>query len=840
MSNRIKAWLEALGLVEYEKLFATQRIDYEVLPELTDADLKDLGIPLGPRKKLLKAISKLTPDTASTETHEATVVSTPDAERRQLTVMFCDLVGSTELSQILDPEDMREVNRAYQDACKNAIERYEGYVARYMGDGVLAYFGYPQAHEDDAERAVHAGLGVVAAMADLTETVDHMQVEEVRVRVGIATGPVVVGDIVGAGASQENAVVGETPNLAARLQSMAVPNSVWVDETTQRLADGRFDWSVLGELSLKGFQAHVPAFQAIREREVASRYESRGVDHYRLVGRQSELALLNDRWLLAAGGEGQVIGLSGEPGIGKSRLLQNFLEQIPREQYTRVQYQCSPHHLNSPLFPVLRQVERAAGFGGSDSGAQRLDKLERFLNLAETESKDGASLVGALLNLPVDDRYGPLDITPQQRKAKTLAVLSQNIVLSSATLPIVVVFEDAHWIDPTTEEYLQQIISIVENIPILVLITHRQEYEADWSSWYGYCTTLSLNRLGKLHTRDLANAVSAGHLSPDLMEHVVARTDGIPLFIEELTSSILESREANTAIEDIPITLQASLDARLDRLGTAKEVAQVGSILGREFSYRLLAEVAGKSDDHLEDLCRRLVAAGLASQHGSHEDTTYVFKHALVQEAAYNTLLKPRRRELHTRAAKAIEKLWPQILESNPEVVAEHFSQGGELKRATELWLVAGRLSAQRTAYKEAITHLTRVLNTAAKQPQSKEWLSHELAAWVVLGPVLMATEGPASPGPKKAYRKAREISAALNNGEQHFRATYGIWQLTNVGGQHTEAREIAEELIAASETDGDDHHTLQAHHATWSTTFSQGDFDTCRSHLAIDRKSVV
>ena len=284
MSNEITAWLEALGLVEYEKLFATQRIDYEILPELTDADLKDLGIPLGPRKNLLKAISKLTPDTASTETHETTEVSIPDAERRQLTVMFCDLVGSTELSQILDPEDMREVNRAYQDACKNAIERYEGYVARYMGDGVLAYFGYPQAHEDDAERAVHAGLGVVAAMADLTEAVDHMQVEEVRVRVGIATGPVVVGDIVGDGASQENAVVGETPNLAARLQSMAVANAVWVDETTQRLAEGQFDWSVLGELSLKGFQAHVPAFQAIREREVASRYEARGVDHYRLVG----------------------------------------------------------------------------------------------------------------------------------------------------------------------------------------------------------------------------------------------------------------------------------------------------------------------------------------------------------------------------------------------------------------------------------------------------------------------------------------------------------------------------------------------------------------------------
>jgi class 3 adenylate cyclase len=645
----IAQWLEKLGMSEYAQRFAESRIDLAVLPDLTDQDLKDLGVVLGDRRKILRAIAglKSTEAVAPSPATEAVIARPKDAaERRQVTVMFSDLVGSTALSARMDPEDLREVISVYQRCVTETVGRFGGFVAKYMGDGVLIYFGYPQAHEDDAERAVRAGLELVRAVGDLKT---HALLQT---RVGL----VVVGDLIGSGASQEQAIVGETPNLAARLQSIAEPNKVVIAESTRKLIGDLFELTDLGTKDLKGITGPVRAHVAVRPASVESRFEALHASGMTaLVGREEETELLMRRWARARSGEGQVVLLYGEAGIGKSRLTAALMEHLASEAYTRMRYFCSPQHTDSAFFPIIGQLERAAGFARDDTPQMKLDKLDALLAQASTPKQDSA-LFAELLSIPNDGRYPTLDLTPQQRRQKTLDALTTQMQRLSRTNPLLMIFEDAHWADPTSVEAFGRAIDRIRTLRVLLLVTFRPEFQAPWAG-RPYVTSLMLNRLtereaGAMMDRIVGNKPLPANLRRDIIE----RTDGIPLFVEEMTKAVLEAGSEVAVAQTIsmvpsptlavPASLHASLMARLDRLGPAKEVAQIGAAVGREFSHALLAAVSRKPEEELNSALDRLIEAGLLFRQGVPPHATYLFKHALVQDAAHGTLLREPRRAL--------------------------------------------------------------------------------------------------------------------------------------------------------------------------------------------------
>jgi class 3 adenylate cyclase len=616
----IVVWLRSLGLEKYEAVFRDNEITEKVLPNLTAEDLKELGVAaLGHRRTLLDAIAALRSDASGnvpsvdTATTSSALSASPEdrAERRQVTVMFSDLVGSTALSTRMDPEDLREVISAYQKCVAETVQRFGGFVAKYMGDGVLVYFGYPQAHEDDAERAVRAGLELVAAVGGL-ETHAPLQT-----RVGVATGLVVVGDLIGSGASQEQAIVGETPNLAARLQGIADTNSVVIAESTRKLVGNLFELEDLGARDLKGIAAPVRAWAVLRPSSVESRFEAMHTSGLtELVGREEELELLLRRWSKIKTGEGQVVLLSGEPGIGKSRLTAALLECVSTEPHTRLRYFCSLQHTDSALYPIIRQLERAAGFLHGDAAQTKLDKLDVLLSQSYTPPGD-RSLFSELLSLPNDRRYLKLDLTPQQRRERTFQALALQIVSLAEQRPVLMIFEDAHWIDPTSLEALGRGIDRIKSVGVLLIITHRPEFQPPWIE-RPYVTTLSLNRLGEREIGAMIDRVSGNKSLPeDIRQDIIERTDGIPLFVEEMTKAVLEAEGevvAERAVATIPIpslavpaSLHASLMARLDRLGPAKEVAQIGAAVGREFSHALLVAVVRKSKPELNWALDRLI-----------------------------------------------------------------------------------------------------------------------------------------------------------------------------------------------------------------------------------------
>ncbi|HTE96507.1 MAG TPA: adenylate/guanylate cyclase domain-containing protein, partial [Bradyrhizobium sp.] len=617
----ISEWLDSLGMSEYAQRFADNSIDdVSILRDLTDQDLKDIGVPLGHRRKMLRAIAEMV-GTASTQIKSAPA-SEPkprdDAERRQLTVMFCDLVGSTALSARLDPEDLRGIIAAYHRCCTELVERNAGFVAKYMGDGVLAYFGYPQAHEHDAEHAVRAGLALVEAVPKLATTAGS----PLQVRVGIATGLVVVGDLIGAGAAQEQAVVGETPNLAARLQALAEPGAVVIAAATRRLTGGLFDYRDLGTTALKGFAGNVPAWQVLGASAIESRFEAMRTAMTPLVGRDEETDLLRRRWEQAKSGDGQVVLISGEPGIGKSRIAQAVVERLSGEPHTRLRYFCSPHHQDSALYPTIAQLERAAGFRREDTAEQRLAKLEAVLAQGTNDFSEAVPLLADLLSIPTGDRYPPLNLTPQKRKEKTLHAQLVQLEGLVARQPVLMVWEDVHWSDPTTRESLDLLIDRVPALRVLVLITFRPEFTL---SWIGrpHVTLLSLSRLPPRQRAEMIAQVTGGKPLPkEIADEIVDRTDGVPLFVEELTKAVIESGiltetsdryviTGTVAPLAIPTTLHASLLARLDRLAPTREVAQIGAALGRHFSHELISAVAPMSQHQLDDALAQLVSAEL-------------------------------------------------------------------------------------------------------------------------------------------------------------------------------------------------------------------------------------
>jgi class 3 adenylate cyclase len=644
--------------------------------------------------------------------------------RRQLTLLFCDLVASTELSGRLDPEDLREVIQAYQACVAAVVERFDGHVAKYLGDGVLVYFGYPRAHEDDAERAVRAGLELVHAVAKLRIGLDV----ELKARVGIATGTAVVGDVIGKGASREAAVVGEVPNLAARMQVVAAPNTVVISDSTRRLVGGLFELDDVGPQLLKGFAEPIMAWQVSGESRIEGRFEARQTAGLTsLVGREDEMALLLRCWQQARDGEGRVVLLSGEPGIGKSRLVRELRGRLTGEPHIQLLCQCSPHHTSTPLHPSIEQLERAAEFAWNDPPGVRLDKLEALLARGTERLNEVVPLIAALLGVPTGERYPTLTLSRELQKRRTLQALVDQLAGLAAQQPVLALFKDVHWIDPSTLELLSLVIERIRRLPVLVLVTFRSEFQPPWTG-HAHVTTLTLSRLDRRQGSDLVARVTGDKPLPaEIVEQIVARADGVPLFVEELTKAILESGLVADAGDHyelsgplpplaIPATLHDSLMARLDRLAPVKEVAQIGAVIGREFSHELLAAVAPSSANRLDDATDQLVNSELVFRRGVPPEATYTFKHVLVQEAAYQSLLKSKRQQLHARIAQVLEER-SDAGEARPEVLAQHWTNAGLAERAIPYWRRAGEHATRRSANLEAIAHLNKVWSCSEHCP---------------------------------------------------------------------------------------------------------------------------
>ena len=748
----VGGWLRKLGLEQYEAAFRANRIDDTVLPSLTAEDLKDLGVGfVGDRRKLLDAIAALRAEasepTPLSDAPRATDKAAQDtAERRQLTVMFCDLVGSTALSARLDPEDMREIVGAYHRSCAEQIAKAGGFVAKYMGDGVLAYFGYPRAHEHDAERAVVAGL----ALAEAGPMLKTAAGTPLQVRVGIATGLVVVGDLIGSGDAQERGVVGETPNLAARLQALAEPNMVVIADSTRKLLGNLFELRDLGPQDLKGIAGPTRAWAALRASSVESRFDALHMTNLTaLVGREEEFEALLRRWSRAKTGEGQLVLISGEAGIGKSRLTAALMERLDAESHTRLRYFCSPQHTDSALYPIIGQMERAAALAYEDKPQAKLDKLDAALAQTSTSPED-AALFMEMLSLANDGRYPALELSAEQRRQRTLEALSTQLAAFARQQPVLMIFEDAHWIDPTSMEVLGRTVDRIKTFPALMIVTFRPEFNAPWVG-QPHVMSLTLNRLGEREAAGIiAGLIGNKNLPADVMAEIVERTDGIPLFVEEMTKAVLEAESESAARRTmaavpssalaVPASLHASLMARLDRVGPAKEVAQIGAAIGREFSHALLAAVARKPDTELASALDRLVQAGLLFRKGVPPHASYLFKHALVQDAAYGTLLREPRRALHARIAKAIESQFAETAESQPEMLAHHFTEAGLTEAAIEWWGTAGQRSLARSALLEGGEQLKRALDQIPTTPVTPALRREEIKLEVAFANVLALT----------------------------------------------------------------------------------------------------
>ncbi|WMT74448.1 adenylate/guanylate cyclase domain-containing protein [Bradyrhizobium sp. Ash2021] len=807
----IAEWLASIGLGEYAQRFGENAIDLSVVCDLTEQDLKDLGVLLGHRRKMLRAIAELKGDVLRTQA--GTQPAPRDAaERRQITVMFCDLVGSSALSVRLDPEDLRAVIGAYHASIAEVIARNEGVIARYLGDGVLAYFGYPQAHEDDAEQATRAGLALVDAVTNLRTDIGT----NLQVRVGIATGTVVVGDLIGEGAAREQAVIGETPNLAARLQAFAEPGTVLISESTHRLTEGHFEFRNLGPVALKGWAEPVPAWQVLGTSGVASRFEAQHKTRLTpLIGRDEEIELLLRRWRHAAQAEGCVVLLTGQPGIGKSHIAQALQERLQAEPHIRLRYFCSAHHTNSALYPFIGQLERAARFERSDAPAEKFAKLEALLAQSCSDADHTLPLLASLLSLPPSDRYRLPDLSPQKRKEMTLAALLAQLNGLAVQLPVFLLFEDVHWADPTSLELLTLTLERVSRLRVLLLITARPEFTPPWPG-HAHVTTVSLTRLSRHDGAELIDRVTAGKTLPEeVMNQILARTDGVPLFVEELTKTVLETglleeQEGHYVLNRplpsmaIPTTLHASLMARLDRLAPVREVAQIGAVVGREFSYELLSTIAGLPGERLEEALAQLVRSELIFCRGEIPHAIYTFKHALVRDAAYSGLLKSRRAALHATIADAFEQRFPEIVEAQPETLAHHLTEAGLFEEAEGYWLQACKKAAMRSANLEAIAHSQRGIEASAHLPDGAPKDRLELDFQFALGPCLIATQGPASNKAVATFARARELCERLGDPPEHLQVMFWLTTASVIRGELPLAQETIATLLHLAEAHDD------------------------------------
>jgi class 3 adenylate cyclase/predicted ATPase len=813
---------------------------------LTAEDLKDLGVDLvGHRRLLLDAITVLRAESTAKapppDAPPATDITAKDAaERRQVTVMFSDLVGSTALAARMDPEDLREVISDYQQCVAETVRRFDGFVAKYLGDGVLIYFGYPRAHEDDVDRSVRAGLELIAAVTGLKT---HASLQT---RVGIATGLVVVGDLIGSGEVQERGIVGETPNLAARLLGIAEPNMVVIAESTRRLLGNLFELQDLGARDLKGIAGPVRAWATLRPSSVDGRFEALHASELTaLVGREEESELLLRRWSKAKTGEGQVVLLAGEPGIGKSRLTAALLERLAGEPHTRLRYFCSPQHTNSALYPITGQMQRAAGLEHDDKPKTRLDKLDALLAQSSTSIED-AALFAEMLSLPNDGRYPALDLAPQQRRQKNLEALVLHLEVLTRSNPVLMIFEDAHWTDPTSLELFSRAVDRIRTIRVLLIVTFRPEFDPPWIG-RPYVTALTINRLaGREAGAMVDRLVGNKPIPPSIRQDIIERTDGIPLFIEEMTKAVLEADSQRAAertvaaapspAQAVPASLHASLMARLDRLGPAKEIAQIGAAIGREFSHALLAAVAHKPE--LSSALDRLIATGLLFRQGVPPYATYLFKHALVQDAAYSTLLRERRRALHARIAEKLEGQFAEIAESQPELLARHCTEAGLIEKAASLWGRAGQRSLERSALVEAVEQLTRALAQIATLSATPALRREEIKLQVALISPLLPVKGYAAPETKAATERAHlliEQAEALGEPPEDplllFSVLYSFWLTNLVAFNGDVLRELAAQFLTLAEKQGAAVPLMVGHRIMGRSLFFTGDFADAPSH---------
>jgi predicted ATPase/class 3 adenylate cyclase len=853
----LKHWLEGIGLGHYGDLFARHRIDLDVMPDLTESDLVDLGLPLGDRKRLRRAMVSLV-DAGSVYSSASNSPISPrtavGAERRQLTVMFCDMVGSTALSEQFDPEDVRELIAAYRETCVRVLERYEGFVARYIGDGILVYFGYPNAHEDDAERAVRTGLEIVRAISTQSKEPRGLLTEAPGVRIGIATGLVVVGDLIGKGTEEHDSAVGETPNLAARLQGLAPSNGVVIAASTQSLLGGKFEYENLGSHALKGLSEPVQAWHVVRPSRVESRFAAAiGSKLTPLVNREEEIALLLMRWREAKEGDGQVVLLSGEPGIGKSRIVQEFRERIASELHGRASFQCSPYYTSTAFYPFVEQIKSTMGLDREASSELSVASLEAIVAATNGEAEQVTPIFAALLSIPTGARYGPLNLSPQQQKDATVAALVNHLIGLARDEPVVMIFEDAHWIDPTSREVLDLLVDRVQDTSIIILITCRSEFQPSWNA-HSHITTLTLNRLGRqLRTTLVEHVAGAKQLPREVIKEIIAKTDGVPLFVEELTKAVLESNLLNEKDGRyvlsgplrqlaIPATLNDSLMARLDRMGPFKRTAQIGATVGREFSYELLRAIADTSTEQLNAALSHLEDAGLIVRRGHPPESAYSFKHAMIQDAAHSSLLRSDRKKLHAKIATVLTELYPERVEREPELLAHHFTEADQSESAVDFWLKAGKQAAKTRANLEAIGHLTRGLEILQGSPHILGRDQRELAIRIELGMALIATKGYAVQEVEENYIRALELGQRLDDRQKIFTAMRGLWVCYFIRADLIKAHDLSEQLLklakrthpnkTAEQQRQETGHLIEAHRALGMTLLYRGRFVAARAHF--------
>jgi class 3 adenylate cyclase/tetratricopeptide (TPR) repeat protein len=835
LQQQVTDWLEKIGLPEYARCFAENGIDLDVLPDLTDHDLERLGVLLGHRRKILRAIAEL--NDKAEQTVEA---AESDAERRHLTVMFCDLVGFTALSTQIDPEDMREVIAAYRTICAGAVRAYGGFIARFIADGVLAYFGYPRAHEDDAERAIRASLDIVAALKGKNIS----PAGSLSARIGIATGFVVIGELIGDAAASEQEATGDTPNLAARLQTLAEPGTIVIADATKRLIGRVFNLRDLGAVEVKGLRQRQQIWGVEGVASAEARFETVRATHSgAFVGRATETALLAERLELAWRGEGQAALICGEAGIGKSRLAAWLDQQAASQSHIRLRYQCSPYHSDSALYPFIAQIERAADIRADDPPDRRLDCLEAVLALSTSQVQAVAPLFASLLTIPTGTRYPPLSLTPTEQRRRTLLALLEQLEGLARRRPVLLVFEDAHWADPTSIELLGRALDRIAALPILAVATFRPEFKVPWTIRPNL-TVLPLDRFDRHDTEAMIHEVTGGrNLSPAIVEQIVGKTDGVPLFIEELTKSVIESGalvEADAAPGlqgpplpfPVPESLQDSLAARLDHLAPVKDTAQIAAVIGREFSYSLLKLISGREDVELRSALEQLEDAELVFRHGDPTEGLYSFKHALLQDAAYESLLKSRRQVLHRRIAEAMRDKFSALAQTQPEVIALHFSRAGMPQEAVEWWGKAGERSLHRSAFVEAIGHFRRAGDFAEALPDVPAVRHTRLRLQIACGNALIASRGTHAAETTAAFARARELAEGLDATSERFSVYYGLWVGHYVRGEIEPMRELVEAFLNDASRCKASSELSVAHRIYGVTRWFQGDFVGAQSHL--------
>jgi class 3 adenylate cyclase/tetratricopeptide (TPR) repeat protein len=823
-------WLETSGLGKYAKQFSANDIDFDVVSQLTERDLDVLGLSVGAKRRLALAVQSL--DEADISTESARPLQATFAERRQLTVLFCDMVGFTELAHRLDPEVLHKIIRIYEDTCAAAITRYEGYVFQRLGDGIVAFFGYPLAHEGEAERAIHAGLDIIDALSGL----DVPDAGHLDVRIGVATGLVVVS-------SAEKGAVGETMNLASRLQGIASVNTMVVSERVQRLAGGAFEYEDLGELNLKGIVRPTHALRVLGPGDAASRFDAatqKGLTP--MVGREQEFRLLTECWQRAQGGEGQAVVLSGEPGIGKSRILSALRERLEAAGVQSIRLQCSPYYVNSALWPSIDHLERALNFARDETPESKLDKLETLVVDRRGRPRSDVRFVADLLSIPCEERYGPLAMTPQKRKDETLRTLVDLSEAAARQQPSVMLYEDVHWADPTTLEAIALLIDRLKDFPLLIVFTHRPEFRSRWSD-HGHVVSMGLSKFTRTQSTALVSSVASGKALPDdLLEQILARTDGVPLFVEELTKSIIESGElkdagdrydyaGNTRAVTIPATLRDSLMARLDRHMPVKEIAQIGATIGRKFSYELIAAVSPIRQAKLDEALDQLTESGLAFCKGTRPDVTYTFKHALVRDAAYDSLLKTRRQELHGKIARVIAERFPESRDTEPELLAHHLSAARDAEAAIPLWKKAGELALKRMALNEAISHLNHGLELVATRPHSSERDASELPLRTALGTALVALKGWPAADVAANFSRALPLAKSLGRNDAMVHILWGLRTNVMSQGRVAESLSWAQEMLDMAKLTGDVDLLIAGHASASVCALSLGRLDDVIEH---------